>query len=154
MEMKSLSFIRLRRTDPALGEYIPKAPVNDEAKKYNQNLPGMGGLFNTVNLNLYHYAGNNPVKYTDPDGRKVFNKSNEYVLVRTEDSGYVILTPNSTYDGKNIENYDYKSKNVTVIDMGKIDGVIKSSGDILKVSDSQETSLKFGVLLNLHAHTF
>jgi len=28
----------------------------------------MGGLFNTVNLNLYHYAGNNPIKYTDPNG--------------------------------------------------------------------------------------
>ena len=30
-------------TDPALGEYIPKAPINEEAKRYNQNLPGMGG---------------------------------------------------------------------------------------------------------------
>jgi hypothetical protein len=29
----------------------------------------MGGVFNTVNLHLYHYAGNNPVKYVDPDGR-------------------------------------------------------------------------------------
>ena len=56
-------------TDPALGKYIPKAPINEEAKKHNQNLSGMGGVFNTVNLNLYHYAGNNPVKYTDPDGR-------------------------------------------------------------------------------------
>jgi len=55
-------------SDPALGEYIPQAPVNDEARKHNQNLPGMGGVFNTVNLHLYHYAGNNPVKYTDPDG--------------------------------------------------------------------------------------
>ena len=55
--------------DPALGEYIPGAPVNEEAKKRNGNLPGMGGVFNTVNLHLYHYAGNNPVKYTDPDGR-------------------------------------------------------------------------------------
>ena len=60
-------------TDPALGEYIPKAPVNEEAKKYNQNLPGMGGVFNHINGNLYHYAGNNPVKYTDPDGKKVKN---------------------------------------------------------------------------------
>ena len=63
--------------DPALGEYIPQAPVNDEAKKHNENLPGMGGVFNVVNLHVYHYAGYsqrsfelyNPVKYVDPDGR-------------------------------------------------------------------------------------
>ena len=60
--------------DPALGEYIPQAPVNDEIRKNNQNLPGMGGVFNTVNLNLYHYAANNPVKYTDPDGRSIGGK--------------------------------------------------------------------------------
>ena len=57
--------------DPALGEYIPQAPVNDEAKKHNENLPGMGGVFNVVNLHVYHYAGNNPVKYVDPDGRDI-----------------------------------------------------------------------------------
>ena len=46
------------------------APVNDEAKKHNGQLPGMGGVFNIVNFQLYHYAGNNPVKYVDPDGRE------------------------------------------------------------------------------------
>ncbi len=55
--------------DPALSSYLPQAPVNDDAKKNNQNLPGNGGVFNTVNMQLYHYAGNNPVKYTDPDGK-------------------------------------------------------------------------------------
>ena len=64
-------YSRWLSTDPALGEYIPLAPMNDEAKKNNQNLPGMGGIFNTVNFQLYHYAGNNPVKYTDPDGRDI-----------------------------------------------------------------------------------
>jgi hypothetical protein len=31
----------------------------------------MGGVYNTVNLHVYHYAGNNPVKYVDPDGEKI-----------------------------------------------------------------------------------
>ena len=64
-------------TDPALGEYIPKAPIDEEAKKYNQNLPGMGGVFNHINGNLYHYAGNNPVKYTDPDGKELYINGDE-----------------------------------------------------------------------------
>jgi len=29
---------------------------------------GAGGIYNQVNFNLYHYAGNNPIKYTDPTG--------------------------------------------------------------------------------------
>lgn len=29
---------------------------------------GAGGIYNQVNFNLYHYANNNPVKYTDPNG--------------------------------------------------------------------------------------
>jgi RHS repeat-associated protein len=59
-------------TDPAMGEYIPGAPINDEVRRQNRNLPGMGGVFNYVNLHTYHYAGNNPVVLTDPDGRKLF----------------------------------------------------------------------------------
>ena len=34
----------------------------------SKKLPGIGGVFNAVNLDVYHYAGNNPVKLVDPDG--------------------------------------------------------------------------------------
>lgn len=35
-------------------------------------LPGMGGVFNVVNFSVYHYAGNNLVKYVTPDGVRIF----------------------------------------------------------------------------------
>jgi RHS repeat-associated protein len=59
---------RWMSADPALGEYIPSAPISDEARDKNNNLPGMGGIFNIVNMHLYHYAGNNPLSVTDPNG--------------------------------------------------------------------------------------
>jgi RHS repeat-associated protein len=68
--------------DPAMGEYIPRAPIDDEAKRYNGNLPGMGGVYNYVNLHTYHYAGNNPVKLVDPDGRDILLP----VAIRKEDA--------------------------------------------------------------------
>jgi RHS repeat-associated protein len=59
--------------DPAVSEYISVAPVSDEARRRNGSLPGMGGVFNVVNLHVYHYAGNNPVRYIDPDGEWTFS---------------------------------------------------------------------------------
>jgi RHS repeat-associated protein len=67
--------------DPAMGEYVPSAPVDDEARKRNGSLSGQGGVFNYVNLHVYHYAGNNPVKLVDPDGRTNYRLSNSGVTL-------------------------------------------------------------------------
>jgi hypothetical protein len=32
----------------------------------------MGGVYNYVNFHVYHYAGNNPLRYTDPNGEITF----------------------------------------------------------------------------------
>ena len=48
-------------TDPALGEYI-----TDSSKSTS------GGIYNSKNFNLYHYANNNPIKFTDPNGKDAY----------------------------------------------------------------------------------
>ncbi|AGT44107.1 YD repeat-containing protein [Treponema pedis str. T A4] len=109
--------------DPALNDYIPKAPVNDEAKKHNENLPGMGGVYNTVNLHLYHYAGNNPVKYTDPDGR-----SDEYTI-----DGDYIGHINDNIDGIHVVEFTYVGSATSRKDSH---GYLKNQdGSIMSASD-------------------
>jgi RHS repeat-associated protein len=59
-------------TDPAVEKYLP------EAGKGSDGLPGLGGIFNPVNMNVYQYGGNNPVMFVDPDGRVIY--VNGYIL--------------------------------------------------------------------------
>jgi len=54
-------------TDPALDQYLPTTQKDDQPD--HENLPGLGGVYNSANLSIYHYAGLNPLKYFDPDGR-------------------------------------------------------------------------------------
>jgi RHS repeat-associated protein len=58
-------FSKWLSADPALEQYLPTGD-----RDRDRNLPGMGGVFNPLNLAAYSYCSNNPIKYTDPDGKE------------------------------------------------------------------------------------
>jgi RHS repeat-associated protein len=114
--------------DPALGEYLPVAPLGDEERKRNQSLPGMGGVFNYVNLHVYHYAGNNPVKYVDPDGEKINELSEKQWNTVKQDINDVV------------NNLNIIIQELTDFESGKIDALssdlVSASQDFLGVDFS------------------
>ena len=105
-------------SDPAMSEYF------DGSKK------GNGGIYNSINFNTYHYCGNNPIRYVDPNGEnqpemefdsglkfeydKVNNTIND-VPVSTIENG-LAQTSNALYFGSEA----IKS----VGDMGKVVGEV------------------------------
>ena len=78
--------------------------------KHNENLPGMGGVFNAINLHVYHYAGYsqrsfelyNPVKYVDPDGRDI--------ILLNRESGAFGFGHNAILIGNDTDGWIYYSK--------------------------------------------
>ncbi|HIE02842.1 MAG TPA: RHS repeat-associated core domain-containing protein [Thiotrichaceae bacterium] len=70
-EETGLYYFGARYYDARTSVWQSPDPVLDA---YLDGKKGMGGVFNTVNINLYHYVGFNPVQYIDPDGRAHFKK--------------------------------------------------------------------------------
>ena len=62
--------------DPILGKYLPDNGVSVQLTtphlanlwRGSFDLPGKGGIYDSTNLGLYTYVGNNPIMFVDPSG--------------------------------------------------------------------------------------
>jgi hypothetical protein len=117
--------------DPAMGEYVP-APG-----KGTDGLPGMGGVFNTVNLHVFAYAGNNPIRYKDPDGRHLNDltpQASEAAIRREEQAAYTkekisITVQRNVNDNENNGEWYRSELSVVIDDVVVFSAPVQSTAD-------------------------
>jgi RHS repeat-associated protein len=129
--------------DPAMSEYVP-APWQDAAK-----LPGLGGVFNYVNLHVYHYGGNNPVKYVDPTGEfnvKSFVQQTLQFLLNSTPTGEPNVTPRSLYNQQYHTDYMQNQGYKKILGaLGLIPGIIGQVATVANLA-SQDSGINQNIV--------
>jgi hypothetical protein len=75
---------------------------------------------------VYHYAGNNPLKYTDPDGNTtIYNLSSNYIIIRDEDGQTHAVQPGERYS-------------TDAHGASAIDGILFHDGSAYKTNDGND----------------
>ena len=110
------------------------APTSDEAREHNQNLLGGGGVFVHVNLAVYHYSANNPLRYVDPTGL-----SNEEADLIQQAVAYLVEQANAYADSLR-EEASASGRASLSLDLSTTIGGVKVKGSVALVGeyDSQE----------------
>jgi hypothetical protein len=116
----------------------------------------MGGVYNLVNLHVYHYAGNNPVKYTDPDGddivlygtpeeqAKLLNLINEYSFKQYDiDSDGKLYATDKTNDKQSSHEYSkyldagiQNQESTSVVFLAEEGGYINDRGERINLNET------------------
>ncbi len=93
-----------RYRDAKTGVWLSVDPI---LESYLEGEPA-GGVFNSINMNLYHYAGNNPTRFIDPDGENSAICTQSSHVAGYGHSGMWIENANGTYTMYDKINYDPK----------------------------------------------
>ncbi|MBQ7882098.1 MAG: LysM peptidoglycan-binding domain-containing protein, partial [Treponema sp.] len=126
-------------TDPALSDYMAGSSA------------GCGGIYNFVNLNFYHYAGNNPIKYTDPTGMYTLDTEDNapIIIVEKDDNLWNIVKGQSP----NLSDKEIQSRVNDIAKLNNLDdpNFIKP-GDKLKAPDSVVPDITDDLMAKMEAN--
>jgi RHS repeat-associated protein len=110
--------------DPALTKFLP---TGDRTR--DQTLPGMGGVYNPLNLGLYTYAHQNPVKLADPDGQITRAEVVAAFDARRAQGGVVPRTADDAFESAALRSFGL-AKNNSPLRSGRVpDGVVGQQGE-------------------------
>ena len=84
--------------DPALGAYVFGTKAG-------------GGIYNSHNFNLYNYANNNPIKYTDPNGMFSWDEDGQGGTVTDKDTLSQITKDYNSTHGTDLDYHDVAKNN-------------------------------------------
>jgi hypothetical protein len=158
---------------PVKTRRVAVTPISCRTTTSNAAVTRICRKFSDVNLHTYHYAGNNPVKLADPDGRKIvvsgtrkerneiLNRinsvsSNQYKLKKI-DGAYMLVTTGKTNQNNSKENANTLNTTINDPNLVIVHGADASLGGssngisaMFDAPDELTSELDIGISFEIH----